>query len=213
MMLTLQDAIDDLYHVAIVRGASQSPARLKKLAQYCVQELELRGVAGAAAEQTVTGGGRAKAWDVAWSHDGKHRLAISLKSLLKNLPGTVPNRIDDLMGEAANIQLHSPEIVTGYIMVFDIGADSHSVKHNSTWAELLRSRLATLSGRRAPSWAIGTVEAALMLEVDFAKSSSILAGVELVAPFFDLLVQLVRERNPNAIKLPAPPAVQSGDNG
>jgi hypothetical protein len=210
-MLTLQDAIDDLYHVAVVRGATQSPSRLKMLAQYCVQELELRGLVGAAAEQLVEGAGRTKDWDVAWSYDGKCRLAISLKSLLKNLGGAVPNRIDDLMGETANVQLYSPEIVTGYIMVLDIGTDSHSVKHNSTWADLLRSRLAKLSGRRTPSWTIGTVEAAVMIEVDFASSSGILAGAELIDAFFDLLVELVRERNPNAVKSPGLPPSQSTD--
>lgn len=209
MPLTLQDAIDDLYQIAVLRGASQSPKRLEALGRYCVQELELRGLLGAAAEEAIVGAGREKDWDVAWKHAGKHRLAISLKSLLKNLGGAVPNRIDDLMGEAANIQLHSPEIVIGYIMVFDIGADAHSVKHNCTWAELLRSRLATLSGRRAPSWTIGTVEAALMLEVDFAKSSAVLAGGELVPPFFDLLVDIVRERNPDAIRPFGPQAADS----
>lgn len=193
-----------------MRGATQSPKRLETLGRYCAQELEARGLLAASAEEPVTGAGREKDWDVAWKHDGKHRLAISLKSLLKNLPGTVPNRIDDLMGEAANIQLHSPEIVIGYIMVFDVGADSHSVKHNCTWAELLRSRLATLSGRRAPSWTIGTVEAAIVLEVDFAKSSAVLAGADLVGPFFDLLVEIVRERNPDAVK---PSAPQGADNG
>lgn len=198
MAITLQQAIDDLYQVAVVRGAAQSPARLKALAQYCVQELALRGLPNAAAEQKLPGGGREKSWDVAWGYDRKFRLAISLKSLLKNLAGTVPNRIDDLMGEAANIQLYSPEIVTGYIMVFDVGADAHSVKHNSTWADLLRGRLATLSGRRSPAWSVGTVEAAVMLEVDFEKSSGILAGAELIGPFFDVLVEQVKQRNPGA---------------
>lgn len=197
----------------MVRGAAQSPQRLKGLAEYCVQELGERGLVGAAAEQTLPGGGRTKAWDVAWKYDGKFRLAISLKSLLKNLAGTVPNRIDDLMGEAANVQLHSPEIVTGYVMVFDVGADAHSAKHNSTWAALLRSRLTTLSGRRAPAWSVGTVEAAVMLEVAFAKSSAVLSGAELMGPFFDLLVEQVKLRNPGAFaRLPTNPP-QSTDIG
>jgi hypothetical protein len=210
--ISLQQAIDDLYQVAVVRGAAQSPARLKALAEYCVQELARRGLPDAGAEQKLPGGGREKSWDVAWGYDRKYRLAISLKSLLKNLPGTVPNRIDDLMGEAANIQLYSPEIVTGYIMIFDVGADAHSVKHNSTWANLLRGRLATLSGRRSPAWSIGTVEAAVMLEVDFEKSSAVLAGAELMGPFFDVLVEQVKQRNPGtAFTLPSSP--QEVDNG
>ena len=48
---------------------------------------------------------------------------ISLKSIWKNVAGTVPNRLDDLMGEAANVQQMSPEVVTGYIMLFDKSQD------------------------------------------------------------------------------------------
>lgn len=197
-LITLQDAVDSLYQTATVRGAAQSPARLTKLAEYSVQELARRGLAGAAMEQTLPGGGRSKNWDVAWRHDGKFRLAISLKSLLKNLAGTVPNRIDDLMGEAANAQLHSPEIVCGYLMIFDRGLDKQSKKHGATWAQILRQRLSSLAGRQPPHWTIGTVEAFAMIEVDFGRSAGILAGEEAVPAFFDVLVDQVRFRNPGA---------------
>ena len=119
MAVTVQEAIEHLYRVAVVEQKTTSPARLSGLADFCVQELEKRGVSGVGAEVAVQGFGRVKQWDVAWEHAGKARLGLSLKSLLKNIPGTVPNRIDDLMGEVANAQLHSPEIVIGYIMVFD----------------------------------------------------------------------------------------------
>lgn len=206
MPITLQDAVDGLYRIAHVDKASTSTVRLEMLAKYCVQELDLRGLAGVEAEVVVPGGGREKAWDVGWKYDGKYRLAISLKSVLRNLRGTVPNRIDDLMGEAANVQLHSPEIVTGYVMILDIGADAHSAKHGSTWSDLLRKRLASLSGRRPPAWTIGTVEGFVMLEVDFSKSPGILSGADLFPPFFDLLVEHARFRNPNA--LPPKPSPQ-----
>jgi len=169
------------------------------LAGFCVQELASRGLVGAKPECVIPGGGRAKAWDVGWLYDGKYRLAISLKSLLKNLSGTVPNRIDDLMGEAANVQIHSPEIVTGYIMILDIGADAHSAKHGSTWSDLLRKRLSSLAGRTPPAWTIGTVEGFVMVEVDFSKSPGILSGAEMFPAFFDLLVEHVRFRNPHAL--------------
>ena len=74
----------------------------------------------------IPGVGRSKRWDVAWKYDGKYRLGLSLKSLLRNLGGTVPNRIDDLIGEVANAQLYSPEIVLGYVMVFNIAEDRFS---------------------------------------------------------------------------------------
>lgn len=206
--ITIHEAIQGLYDVAVTQGSSQSPSRLKKLAAYCVQELEVRGLVGTQAECVIPGGGRAKAWDVGWFYDGKYRVAISLKSILKNLAGTVPNRIDDLMGEAANVQLHSPEIVTGYIMILDIGADVISAKHGSTWSDLLRKRLVSLSGRRPPAWTIGTVEGFVLAEVDFSKSSALLSGAEQFPAFFDLLVEQVRFRNPNALApkpTPEPP--------
>ena len=74
----------------------------------------------------MPGVGREKLWDVAWQHTGKYRLGISLKSILRNLGGTVPNRIDDLIGEAANAQLHSPEIVIGYVVVLNRQNDAVS---------------------------------------------------------------------------------------
>ena len=142
-----------------------------------------------------------KKWDIAWQYDRKYRLGISLKSLLKNLGGTVPNRIDDLVGEVANAQLHSPEIVIGYIMIFNVAEDSLSQKHGSTWCDLFRERATSLSGRRPPSWTTGTVEDFVLVEVDFSSGPAIMATSQTFDGFFDTLVEQVRERNPNAIAL------------
>ena len=199
MTVTLQDAVDHLYRLTVVQKQRTSTKRLSVLGGYCVEQLAARGLRGATQEEEIAGGGRPKSWDVAWEYDGKFRLGISLKSLLKNLRGTVPNRIDDLMGETANAQLHSPEIVLGYVMILDISTDTFSKKHISTWSDLLRSRLSTLSGRRAPSWTVGTIEAFVLVEVDFRQSSRVLSGTEAFAPFFDTLVEQVRLRNPNAL--------------
>ena len=199
MPLTLTDAIGDLYKLAVSQEKTQSPARLSMLADFCIQELGKRGLHGAVAEQNLPGAGRTKNWDVAWEYDGKFRLAISLKSMLKNLPGTVPNRIDDMMGEVANVQLYSPEIVTGYIMIMDISTDRYSNKHNSTWTELLRSRLEALSGRTSPSWAVATIEGYAIAEVNFSESSALLSNPADFDKLFDRLVREVISRNPNAI--------------
>jgi hypothetical protein len=161
-----------------------------------VGELARRGLEGVEQETTLPGGGRPKSWDVAWSFHGKPRLAISLKSLLKNLAGTVPNRLDDLMGEVTNVQMYSPEIVTGYIMLFNVAEDSHSPGHESTWSDLLKSRITSLSGRRPPSWSIGMIEASLFVEVNFSKGPRIVSGESEVEGFFDHLVEEVRRRNP-----------------
>ena len=112
-MITAQDAVDQLFRVAVTENKATSTARLDTLAELCVQELTRRGLHGAAKEASIPGAGRRKRWDVAWQYDGKYRLGLSLKSILKNLGGTVPNRIDDLIGEVANAQLLSPEIVIG----------------------------------------------------------------------------------------------------
>lgn len=201
-MLTVEEAIRQFYEVAVLNEKSQSGGRLQGLGAYCVQELGARGMAGALPEQELPGGGRQKNWDVAWKYDGKFRLAISLKSILKNLSGTVPNRVDDLMGEVANAQLHSPEIVIGYIMLIDVSQDVHSPKHQSTWAGLLRTRLGRLSGRKPPNWTIGTFEAHVVAEVDFSVSPKLLTDPAEFTVFFDTLAEQVRLRNPNALPPP-----------
>lgn len=178
------------------------------LADFCVQELTRRGLNNVEKEATIPGAGRDKKWDVAWRYAGKYRLGISLKSLLKNLGGTVPNRIDELIGEVTNAQLHSPEIVIGYIMIFNVAEDRISRKHDSTWCDLFRERVTSLSGRRPPSWTAGTVEDFLLVEVDFRSGSSILATSQSFDAFFDTLVAQVTTRNPNATTA-RPPVVNT----
>lgn len=198
MPLKVQDAIDDLYRIAVTEGLTQSPNRLNCLAEFCVQELAKRGLHGARTEIDIPGAGRTKRWDVGWEYDGKVRLGITLKSLLKNLRGTVPNRIDDLMGEVANVQLHSPEIAVGYIMVFDSGQDAFSPKHGVTWSELFRSFVEKLSGRASPSWAPGMIEANIVAEVDFREGPVLLSGAVDFDQFFDKIAEETKARNPGA---------------
>jgi hypothetical protein len=195
--LTLQDAVEDLFKKARTNKATTSTSRLRGLAEFCVQELDDRGLKDSLIDPEIPGFARTKDWDVAWFHNGKARLAISLKSLLTNLPGTVPNRIDDLIGEVANLQMYSPEIVIGYVMVFNIAEDMCSRKHRCTWCDLLRKRLVSISGRKAPHWTIGTVEASALVEVDFSQGAKVLSGTEEVAVLLDLLVEQVTLRNPD----------------
>lgn len=199
MAVSFGDAVRHLYRTAVEQGRAQSPARLSQLAAFCVDELERRGVRGVQTEVDIPGAGRAKKWDVAWRYDGKYRLGISLKSLLKNIPGTVPNRLDDLMGEVANAQLHSPEIVIGYVILFDVGQDAYSAKHGCTWLELFRRRIGNLSGRRPPAWTPGTIEAHVIAEIDFSENCVIKTDPAVFDAFFDCLVEQLRQRNPNAI--------------
>lgn len=195
-MLTLKQAIEDLYRVAVTEGKKTSTLRLGCLADLCVQELATRQVTGARKEVIVPGIGRDKQWDVAWKHGEKVRLCISLKSILGNIPGTVPNRADDLMGEVANVQLLSPEIVTGYVMIFD--TQSGHRRDGQRWVDVFRSCVEQLSGRQAPAWAAGMVEAASIVEVDFSSGPLLLTPPTL-DDFFDRLVQQLAGRNPGAI--------------
>lgn len=82
-MITAQAAVDDLYRIAVEEEKATSTARLEVLADFCVQEINRRGLKCVEKEATIPGGGRAKKWDVAWCYDGKYRLGVSLKSLLK----------------------------------------------------------------------------------------------------------------------------------
>ncbi len=45
-MISPDDAVQDLYRIAVVEGRTTSTVRLKMLADYCVQELEQRGLNG-----------------------------------------------------------------------------------------------------------------------------------------------------------------------
>ena len=194
-MISLQDSIDELYRIAVIEKRTTSTLRLSRLADMCIQDLELRGIGGAEKEVVVPGIGRDKKWDVAWRHDGKARLGISLKSLLSNIAGAVPNRADDLMGEMANVQLLSPEIVTGYVMVFNVDPKFEARGDGRRWVDVFGSYVEQLSGRRAPAWAAGMVEAAVVVEVDFS-GGPFLVSPQTLDPFFDRLADSIKQRNP-----------------
>ena len=197
-MISLQDAVNDLYRIAIREQKRQSPSRLAMLADLCVEQLNERGIVGAAKEIPIRGIGRTKVWDVGWPSGGKTRLGISLKSLLRNIPGTVPNRIDDLAGEMANVQLMSPEIVTGYIMIFDTAGNGRR-KDGMRWVDFFRAAVDRLSGRDAPAWAAGMMEASAIVEVDFSETSRIVSEPDF-SLFFDRLAICVKERNPDSFR-------------
>ena len=199
MPVSFNDAVENLYQTVVEQNKLQSPFRLNALAEFCIQGLEKHGLCGVETEVQVPGAGREKQWDIGWKYEGKYRLCISLKSILKNIPGTVPNRLDDLMGEVANAQLYSPEIVIGYVMLFDVGQDAYSAKHGSTWLELLRNRIANLSGRQPPSWTPGTIESHVIAEIDFSEKCRVISNPSVFDDFFECLVNQVHQRNPNAI--------------
>jgi len=195
----LENAVLQLYETAVVSGSRTSTQRLQALADFCVSYLTLRGLEGAQAEADIQGGGRTKSWDVAWKFHDKYRLAISLKSLLNNVKGASPNRIDDLIGEVANAQMYSPEIVTGYIIIMDVAYNQYSQKHGRDWIELMEYRLASLSGRTAPAWGIGMIEAYCLVKVDFSHGPRLLSKPEELIETLNKLILETARRNPSIL--------------
>jgi hypothetical protein len=96
---------------------SRDSTRQRAIQAYCVDELTARGVEGVAVEVRLPGAYRDKVWDVGLVVGNDARLAISCKSIIANHAGTVPNRIDDLLGEAVNLHRASPNCVIGYLFM------------------------------------------------------------------------------------------------
>lgn len=207
---TLQNAIDHLYEKVVVEESPQSKNRLDKLADLCVEQLDRRGIPGAEADVDLEAYSRTKEWDVVYGPD-KPRLAISLKSILSNLGGTVPNRGDGLRGEVVDLQDSFQDVVTGYIVIMP-----HHVTDGKgvPWADKFDDRLARIAGRSKPNWVdeipddsgitwgAGQVEASCLLRVDFSGDKpSILTDEKELEPFFDTLTSRTKERKPSGLHL------------
>jgi hypothetical protein len=196
----LEDVID-----AILQKATQDAGRLGPLADFAKLALEQCGLPGVrggqGGELRVVGLARTKAWDVAYEYAGKFRLLISLKSIWKNAGGAVPNRIDDLMGEAANIQQLAPEIVIGYILVFDAVADIRHRKDGTTWSAFFEQAVKRIAIRDAPLLNQGLLEASWFILINSEQPY----GRRLAEPekavtegqaFFHSLVKKLQQREP-----------------
>ena len=64
------------------------------------------------------------------------------------------------------------------------------------WEDFFRDAVNRLSGRDAPAWAAGMVEASAIVEVDFSEGPRIVTIPDMSA-FFDRLASCVRDRNPD----------------
>ena len=168
MPISLVEVVDNLLGRRI-----QDAGRLNMLAQYCIEAFErggLPGVRGGKADEVgIRGLGRQKDWDLAYVLAGKPRLLISLKSILRNLSGVVPNRLDDLMGEVANVQQLSPELVIGYVVIMDEKENSSRRDGTGTWIDHFEANLRRIAIRRAPLWNQGLIEGAWLIRIDSRK--------------------------------------------
>lgn len=164
MPTTLSEAVDDL-----LTRPTQDSGRLNELARFCIDEFARHGLAGVrggqADEVGIRGFGRQKDWDLAFVLADKPRLLISLKSILKNLAGTVPNRLDDLMGEAANVQQLQPEVVIGYVVIMD-EAEDRVRRDGKTWSDHFEDNLRRIAVRKAPLWNQGLIEGIWLIRID-----------------------------------------------
>lgn len=155
---------------SLLAHPATSTKRLTELADYVKVLLAGGGLPGAqggsGGELQVPGLSRAKDWDVAYDFAGKFRLLVSLKSMLRNISGSVPNRLDDLQGELANVQQLRPEIVIGYVILFDVAEDSSRRSDGRSWSDYFELALRSIAIRRAPLWNQGLLEALWFVRFD-----------------------------------------------
>jgi hypothetical protein len=151
----------------------QSPRRLELLADYLKYLIEKQGLpgvqGGSTRELAVVGLARKKNWDIAYEFAGKFRLLVSLKSMLKNVAGSVPNRLDDLQGELANVQQLFQELVIGYVILFDVAKDTVRQDKQGMWSEFFEAAIKSISIRRAPLWNQGLLESSWFVRFDSRK--------------------------------------------
>lgn len=207
---TLQDAIDHLHQKVEVEGNPQSKARLDQLATYCSEQLEIRDIPGSQPDVDLNAHSRTKEWDVVY-HPDRPRLAISLKSILGNISGTVPNRGDGLQGEVVDLQRAHPEIVVGYIVIMP---PHETDRYGVSWADKYEGRLDRITGRTKPDWVdrlpngvdfpweAGKVEASQIIRIDFdGDGPQLLTDESEMEEFFDVLASKTKERKPAGIHL------------
>ncbi len=174
--------------------------RMREIQSWCCTELQARGLTGAACEVRLTGAYRDKNWDVALvSPSGEVLLAISTKTLVSNHGGSVPNRIDDMIGEAANLHRKHPRAVIGYLAFMhheDDGTGRVKDRARSRiWFDKWAAGVSLASGRASEHDAVEQWEVASVNLIDLDNPNMYLASSPWgPGHFFDLLVVRVQER-------------------
>lgn len=198
-MIELQNALAEYYG-----RAAQASNRMDAVQRVVRVELDqhfsgLGPLGEVRLEQPVRGKHRPKNWDITFSYARRPQLAISTKAIMRNPGGTVPNRIDNAMGECVNVHAHDPGMVLGYLFVMDAAHGQRATRSGRSWADILAESLASFSGRRSERDANELFEGATLLIVDFAVEPpgirfhpGLLGWLE----FFEVLVGQVRARHP-----------------
>jgi Restriction endonuclease XhoI len=205
------------------RRHPRDPTRQRAIQHYCVEELEARGISGASTEVVLPGSYRNKVWDVGLVVDGEARLGISCKSIIANHAGTVPNRIDDLLGEAVNLHRRSPNAVIGYLFMMARVDESQVARRRrerlaatmepdavltaarasgDAWFEQLGESVSRASGRRDAADFPEKFEAVSCSLFDFDQPSPFPVRyhghTSAPAEFFDVLAAVYRQRYESA---------------
>lgn len=177
---------------------ARSSRRQEEVQLWCARKLALHGLPGAEIEVALPGAYRAKNWDVGKLAGGEPRLAISCKSIISNISGTVPNRLDDMLGEAVNLHRAYPRCVIGYLL-FLSEVDRKNNKPVGEWFDRCGERLELcfprLSSRAAPErW-----ESICLLSLPDSRSPkryTAYPGCDDLDEFFARLVEQYRLRFP-----------------
>lgn len=187
-MTSLENAIGFLHDKVYVQEKPTSPNRMDAMAEYVIEALESRGIEEWETEVKLDAFARDKQWDVVHLVDGKPRVAISLKSILRNLAGTVPNRTDDLIGEVADLQMQYPEVIVGYVVIMDL-AETDRDPNAAKWVRRMDSRLESISGRQPPFWGRGTIEASEVIKAKLQGYSDpeVMTSEGEMATFFETI--------------------------
>ena len=195
------ELLDTQLAAALVDYATRrprDPQRMIAVQNWCVRQLAARGLKEARTEVALTGAYRTKNWDVALVAGDEVRLAISTKSIVRNLAGTVPNRLDDMLGEAANLHRLHPRAVIGYFLVMSEQEMSAGARDSATWFERCGKRIALAASRNSPAGPAEQWEGACALRAPLGATAAAAAErhVDLcsVSGFFDLLAARVSER-------------------
>lgn len=190
--------------------------RQEAIQEYCCLELEKRGLAGVEIEVPMPGFYREKKWDVGLIVDGEPRLGISCKSIVSNHGGTVPNRVDDMLGEAVSLHRAYPKAVLGYLFMMSRRDESVKTENRTKalggltaarklelqedadrWFERLVESVSSAAGRKSSSDWLEKFEAVSCSQIDFDRTPyGVVVHRGALSPeaMFDRLVAIYRER-------------------
>jgi hypothetical protein len=195
---------------------TQASNRQVAIQRFCCAELEERGVEGVEIEVPMPGRYRTKTWDVGLIVDGEPQLAISCKSIVANHAGTVPNRVDDMLGEAVSLHRAFARTVLGYLFMMSRRDESSATAKKTAqlggltperlrqlhddadhWFERLVESVSRASGRTGPDDVPEKFEVVSCSQIDFdVEPYGVVVHEGALSPddFFDRLAELHQSR-------------------